>query len=458
MSLNALVIAALCMCAGFYLYVQQRARMAASQDGVVFESRPTFHAWWAGLVAISPVVFFLVLWSVVGERIVESVVLSKMAPEYLPKTPLEKQQIFVQIANLLDGRAVVPPTPEILRLAAIYQDTLILLRTIMSACALFACAALGLVALRQSQANFPAQARVESIIRLVLITSSVVAILTTFAIVLSLLLESLRFFNLVPITELAGLQWNPQSALSDSGLEDIGRYGIVPLLLGTLLITGVAMLIAVPVGLMSATYLTQYAGSRFRKFSKPMLEILAGIPTVVYGFFAALVVAPAIKNFGAAIGLEVASESALAAGLVMGIMIIPFMSSLSDDALTAIPTDIRDGSFALGATKAETLRVVLLPAALPGIFGAVLLSISRAIGETMIVVMAAGLAANLTVNPLDSVTTVTVQIVKLLTGDQEFSSAKTLSAFALGLILFSMTLAMNAMALFLVRRYRETYE
>jgi phosphate transport system permease protein len=224
------------------------------------------------------------------------------------------------------------------------------------------------------------------------------------------------------------------------------------------LISFIAMLVAVPIGLMSAIYLSEYASPKVRTWAKPIMEILAGIPTVVYGFFAALTVAPFIRDFGAGLGVEVASESALAAGLVMGIMIIPFVSSLSDDVINAVPQAMRDGAYALGATQSETVRRVIFPAALPGIVGGVLLAVSRAIGETMIVVMAAGLAANLTVNPLQAVTTVTVQIVTLLTGDQEFDSPKTLAAFALGLMLFVVTLILNVIALYIVRKYREQYE
>jgi phosphate transport system permease protein len=218
------------------------------------------------------------------------------------------------------------------------------------------------------------------------------------------------------------------------------------------------MIVAVPFGLMSAIYLAEYASRPVRNIAKPLLEILAGIPTVVYGFFAALTVAPAIRSLGESIGLSVSSESALAAGAVMGIMIIPFVSSLSDDVITAVPQAMRDGSYGLGATKSETVRKVVIPAALPGIVGGILLAVSRAIGETMIVVMAAGLAANMTANPLEAVTTVTVQIVTLLTGDQEFDSAKTLAAFALGLMLFVVTLCLNVIALHVVRKYREQYE
>jgi phosphate transport system permease protein len=237
-----------------------------------------------------------------------------------------------------------------------------------------------------------------------------------------------------------------------------GSFGAVPLFVGTLLITAIAMVVAVPIGLLSAIHMTFYASARTRDVLKPLLEILAGVPTVVYGFFAALVVAPAVRDLGSVVGLSVASESALAAGLVMGIMIVPFISSLSDDAITAVPISLRDGSFGLGATRSETIRLVIIPAALPGIVGGFLLAVSRAIGETMIVVMAAGLAANLSFNPIDAVTTVTVQIVTLLTGDQEFDSAKTLAAFALGLTLFVVTLALNVAALRIVKRYREKYD
>ena len=257
---------------------------------------------------------------------------------------------------------------------------------------------------------------------------------------------------------LFGTQWSPQTAMRADQAGSSGAFGAVPLFVGTLLISFIALLVAVPLGLMSAIYLSEYASPTLRAYAKPAMEVLAGIPTVVYGFFAALTVAPFIRDLGESLGLSVASESALAAGLVMGIMIIPFMSSLSDDVINAVPQSMRDGSYGMGATKSETIKQVILPAALPGIVGAFLLAASRAIGETMIVVMAAGLAANLTVNPLDSVTTVTVYIVKLLTGDQEFDSAKTLAAFALGLSLFVVTLILNVVALHIVRKYREQYD
>jgi len=285
------------------------------------------------------------------------------------------------------------------------------------------------------------------------------SVVITLAIVFSVLFEAIRFFRLAPLTDfLFGLEWSPQLALRADQAGSSGAFGAVPLFLGTLLITLVAMLVAIPIGLFSAIYLSEYARRGTRNLLKPMLEILAGIPTVVYGYFAILLVAPALQRIGATFGLDIASESALAAGLVMGIMIIPFVLSLSDDIITAVPRSLRDASYALGVTPSETIKKVVLPAALPGVMGAVLLAVSRAIGETMIVVMAAGLAAHLTFNPLQSVTTVTVQIVSLLVGDQSFDSPKTLAAFALGLTLFCITLALNILALMIVRKYREKYE
>ncbi len=307
--------------------------------------------------------------------------------------------------------------------------------------------------------SFSARDSIERVVRLLLLASSGLAILITVGIVLSLLFEALRFFQLVaPLDFFTGLRWSPQTALRADQVGASGSFGAIPVFAGTLLITLIAMSVAIPVGLFSAIYLGEYASKRTRAIIKPALEILAGVPTVVYGFFAALTVAPLIRRSGEAMGLDVASESALAAGLTMGVMIIPFVSSLSDDAITAVPAAMREGSLALGATRSETVKRVILPAALAGIVGAILMAISRAIGETMIVVMAAGLAANLTANPLSAVTTVTAQIVTLLVGDQEFDSAKTLAAFALGLTLLCLTLGINLVALATVRRYREQYD
>ena len=296
-------------------------------------------------------------------------------------------------------------------------------------------------------------------IRLLLLACSLVAIATTIGIVFSLAFEAFHFFEKISVQDfLFGLQWSPQTAIRADQVAAQGAFGAIPLITGTLLISAIAMVVATPLGLASAVYLAEFAGKKTRSTIKPALEILSGVPTVVYGFFAALAIAPMIRMTGTDLGLEVASESALAAGLAMGIMIVPLISSLSDDVINAVPQMLRDASYGLGATSAETIRKVVLPAALPGIAASLLLATSRAIGETMIVVMAAGLAANLTANPLAAVTTVTVQIVALLTGDQEFDSAKTLSAFALGLLLFLVTLMLNVVAFQIVKHYREQYD
>ncbi len=317
----------------------------------------------------------------------------------------------------------------------------------------------GALALRKIAPAFRARNHVEGIITATLFACSFLAVLTTLGIVLSVLFQAVQFFQIIPLSDfLFGLEWSPQMAIRADQVGASGSFGFIPLLLGTLLISAVAMVIAVPVGLLSAIYLSEYASRRFRAVTKPVLEILAGVPTVVYGFFAALTVAPFIRDVGESIGLTVASESALAAGTVMGIMIIPFVMSLSDDIINAVPDSLREASLGMGATMNETIRKVLLPAALPGIVGGILLAVSRAIGETMIVVMAAGLSAKLTANPLEAVTTITVQIVTLLVGDQEFDSPKTLAAFALGLVLFFVTLLLNVVALYVVRRYREQYD
>lgn len=300
---------------------------------------------------------------------------------------------------------------------------------------------------------------IEKIVTAVLLFCTCVAVFTTIGIVASLVFEAFRFFQKVPISQfLFGLEWSPQTALRADQVGSSGSFGAIPLITGTLLISAIAMAIATPLGLLSAVYLAEYASKRTRSIVKPLLELLAGIPTVVYGFFAALVIAPILRNGGDELGFAISSESALAAGLTMGIMIIPLISSLSDDVINSVPQSLRDASYGLGATQSETIKKVILPAAIPGISGSLLLATSRAIGETMIVVMAAGLAANLTANPFEAVTTVTVQIVTLLTGDQEFDSAKTLSAFALGLLLFVITLALNIIAIKIVDRYKEQYD
>lgn len=350
--------------------------------------------------------------------------------------------------------ALVPATISLILLAQVTNNVT----------ALVATTAIGIVAYLTlsrciSSAGYRARNHVERWMKLLLMVFAVFAVSITLLILASVMFESIRFFEKVPFTEfLFGLEWSPQTAIRADQAGSSGSFGAVPVFAGTLLITFIAMCIAAPFGLLSAIYLTEYASSRTRNMVKPVLEILAGIPTVVYGYFAAVTFAPFLRELGDTLGLDVASESALAAGVVMGVMIIPFVLSLSDDVMNAVPKAMRDASLGLGATKSETIKKVVLPAALPGVMGALLLGISRGIGETMIVVMAAGLAANLTINPLESVTTVTAQIVTLLVGDQEFDSAKTLAAFALSLTLFVVTLLLNVIALVIVKKYREKYE
>lgn len=377
-------------------------------------------------------------------------------------TDSQVQLLLINIRNMAGGLELYvreDVRPFLAPAAAHYKTLLAISNWALFALASALAAGGFAYALRSITPRLRARNRVERVITGLLITCSTIAILTTVGIVLSLLFESLRFFARVnPIDFLFGLHWSPQVAIRADQAGASGAFGAIPLFVGTALIATVAMAVALPVGLLSAIYLSEYAPRRVRDVVKPVLEILAGIPTVVYGFFAILTVAPFVASLGRSVGLDISSNSALAAGVVMGIMIVPFVSSLSDDVINAVPQAMRDGSYGLGATKSETITQVILPAALPGIVGAFLLAISRAIGETMIVVMAAGLAANLTINPFDAVTTVTVQIATLLVGDQEFDSPKTLSVFALGLVLFAVTLVLNVVALRVVQKYREKYD
>tara|TARA_R110000868_G_scaffold120773_5_gene320647 strand:- start:13940 stop:15640 length:1701 start_codon:yes stop_codon:yes gene_type:complete len=379
----------------------------------------------------------------------------------LTQAPRERRQLFLSDSNRIANGELASRDSSQLRAAAAAISRYHSILKFSAAALAVLVGMLGLYLTRaRISSQFRARNNVERLITIALLISSILAILTTVGIVLSLLFESLRFFSSVPVFDfLFGLQWSPQIAIRADQVGQSGAFGAVPLFAGTAMITVIAMLVAVPIGLLSAIYLSEYAGPRFRQTAKPVLEILAGVPTVVYGFFALLAVGPAIRTLFSALGFEsVVTQSALSAGLVMGVMIIPFISSLSDDVINAVPQSLRDGSFAMGATRSETITQIVMPAALPGIVGAVLLAVSRAVGETMIVVMAAGQGANLTANPLESVTTITVQIVMLLTGDQEFDSPKTLSAFALGLVLFVMTLIMNVIALRVVQKYREKYD
>ena len=425
-------------------------------------SLPVYHGIHAALWVVAPALLVLAAWSPMQTRLVDQAVLASPEGKALPDFEMQRDSILDEARQIAHHEIEAGFNPESTALAPRVAEAEGRYASIGGIAAiLIALGAAGVLLLRKRDREFRARTSVERWMNGLLIGASLIAIFTTLGIVLSLLFESLRFFQLVPITDfLFGLSWSPQMAIRADQAGSSGAFGSIPLFWGTILIGAIiAMIVAIPLGLMSAIYLTQYASQRARAIIKPVLEILAGVPTVVYGYFAALTVAPWIREVGISLGIESASsESALAAGLVMGIMIIPFVSSMADDSIAAVPQAMSDGSLALGATKSETIRKVLLPAALPGVVGGVLLAVSRAIGETMIVVMAAGLAANLTANPFESVTTVTVQIVQLLTGDQEFDSAKTLAAFALGLVLFLITLVLNLIALTVVRRYREAYE
>jgi len=443
-----------------FAYRTGRGRALAASGSATLHSLPAHYGAYAVVWTIVPAILILIAWLIFQPIVLESMALSALPPDMQSLSNLEVQVLIADIHNLAIGeRAINADNPVVQGVSQDYAGWLATARVGMIA-AMTAVALAGLlIARRRFSPQLRARNHVEKFVTGLLIVSSTIAVFTTVGIVLSLFYESIEFFRKVPFTDfLFGLQWSPQTALRADQVGQTGSFGAIPVFAGTLLISAIAMVIAAPIGLMSAIYMSEYAQPRTRSIVKPALEILAGVPTVVYGFFAALIVAPLLRDTGADLGIAIDSESALAAGLVMGVMIIPFVSSLSDDVITAVPRALREGSYGLGATQSETIRNVVVPAALPGIVGAILLAASRAIGETMIVVMAAGLSAKLTVNPFEAVTTVTVQIVTLLTGDSEFDSPKTLAAFALGLLLFFVTLALNIMALRIVRKYREKYD
>jgi phosphate transport system permease protein len=434
-----------------------RARALAALQSEPLHSRPNYHGAFVLLSILLPMLALFAIGVPVADRIVEAQAVAALDSS-IEADDLKRGAALRDIRDIVSGR-LAPPSENLERAAEVYTSV----RGYADMLVLGTGLVLGLLGLafglRSLSASFRARNHVERVVKVVLLACASVAVLTTIGIVFSVLFETVRFFERVsPADFLFGIHWSPQAAMRADQGGSSGAFGIVPLVTGTLLITVIAMLIAGPVGLFAAIYMAEYATPRFRSMAKPLLEILAGIPTVVLGFFAALTVAPFIRAFGEWMGLNVASESALAAGLVMGMMIIPFVSSLSDDVINSVPQSLRDGSYAMGATKSETVKRVVLPAAFSGIVSAFMLAISRAVGETMIVVMAAGLAGNLTFNPFEAVTTFTVQIKTILVGDQEFDSAKTLSAFALGFVLFFFTLVLNVIALQIVKRYREQYD
>jgi phosphate transport system permease protein len=478
------ILIALALLAAFsasvFMLGRRRAVALAEGRSASLHSLPGYHGIWVALWAGVPAALIVILFAVFGARIEESA-LRAQVPAAVAELSAERQEVFWSDASAVArgqtpseisyqgaiGEALTAKAAEARRLSAIGLVSVLALSGVLALCGV-------LLTYPRLSKDFRARNRVEGWTGVLLIACSTLAVLTTVGILGSLIWESLRFFQSVSPTDfLFGTSWDPQIAMRSDQVAAQGAFGAVPLFAGTFLIMIIAMTVAAPVGLFSAIYLSEYAGPAMRATIKPLLEILAGVPTVVYGFFAALTVGPSFRAFFNWIGamlvegpmdplgqylMTVQNQMALTAGVVMGIMLIPFVSSLSDDIINAVPQTLRDGSYAMGATKSETVKRVILPAALPGVAGALMLAISRAIGETMIVTMAAGLQAKLTANPLDTVTTVTVQIVTLLTGDQEFDSPKTLAAFGLGLTLFTVTLALNIVALGLVRKYREHYD
>jgi phosphate transport system permease protein len=436
----------------------QGLALAGGQDRRL-HSLPGYHGWHAALCVAGPPVIILFLYLTLGWRLVDALVASSLPAGVAGMDPEQARIVVEEGVRLATGQVTSATTPLAEDIAASWLSASGAVNLAAAVLAIAGGVAGYLWSRKQVGVDFRARNKVEAIARYAMLAASAIAVLTTLGIVLSLVFETAKFFaGYNPFSFLFGTQWSPQIAIRADQIGQSGAFGAVPLFLGTFLIMLIAMVVAVPIGLGSAIYLSEYASERVRTWVKPILELLAGIPTVVYGFFALLFVAPLVRDLGQAAGLDVSSQSALAAGLVMGIMIIPFISSLSDDVINAVPQALRDGSYAMGATKSETVRRVVLPAALPGIVGSVLLAISKALGETMIVTMAAGQNANLSANPLDMVTTVTVQIVMLLTGDQEYDSPKTHAAFALGFVLFFVTLVLNIIALRVVQKYREKYD
>ena len=438
-------------------------RMAAEQirtGGGRLHSLVGFHGSFAALVIGLPGFILIILWILFQGAIIDRSVMSGLPAGLLDGLkPGAVSLVLAEVQSIAVGQ--VFGTPEPWKIDAADHLNRLYGYSRWGMLAIVAVLSLVLLVYARSRVatEFRARHGAERIVLGLMIACSTIAVFTTIGIVLSLVFESIKFFRLVPLNEfLFGLRWEPQIAIRADQVAGAGAFGVIPVIVGSFLIMTIALVVAVPIGLMSAIYLNEFASRRFRLWVKPVLEILAGVPTVVYGFFAILVVAPFLREFGATLGLPVSPNTALAAGLCMAIMLIPFISSFADDALTAVPQSLRDGSLALGATRSETMLKVLFPAAIPGIVGGVLLAVSRAIGETMIVVMAAGIIAKLTINPLDTVTTVTVQIVSLLIGDTEFDNPKTLAAFALGMLLFIITLGINILALRIVRKYRELYD
>ncbi|MFK8033730.1 MAG: phosphate ABC transporter permease subunit PstC [Hyphomicrobiales bacterium] len=486
MTTGLLLTVIVILMAAVFIFARTRAIQMVGGDVKKLHSRPTYHGSYSAIILGAPLLALIMFWQVAEPLYLKSVVRGQLPEAVRALTTSEVGLIEGQIRSIADGLKLLGPAERrqvsigrvdarealaekgvplgsdvrryMVNSANVYLERQSASKDIRLASLVIAAALAFLYLLKSLNPKLRARNIVELSIRIGLITASSIAILTTVGIVMSMMSETVRFFNTVPLSNFfLGTVWDPRFAGAGADTA-IGQYGLLPLLWGTILVSFIALLVAVPIGLFSAIYMSEYASKRVRGIAKPLLEILAGIPTIVYGFFALVTVGPFFRDFGATVGLDVSARSALTAGMVMGIMIIPFVSSLSDDIISAVPRAMREGSLGLGATKSETIRRVVFPAALPGIVGAILLAASRAIGETMIVVLAAGVAPNLTANPLEAVTTVTVKIVSQLTGDTEFTSPQTLVAFALGLTLFTMTLILNIYALYIVRKYREQYE
>jgi phosphate transport system permease protein len=458
MTLAAFALLFAAVVAGYALNHLAASRIRAG--GTHLHSLVGFHGGYSALLILLPGFITVVLWLMLQGAVIDAAVLRGLPAGSLAGLDGGADRLVLEeIKSISRGQIFGTPDPWKIeaadRLNALYATSRWAMVVTVAAMSL------GLMAFARSRvsAAFRARQSVERIVLGLMIACSTLAVFTTIGIVFSLVFESVKFFQLVPIHEfLFGTRWEPQIAIRADQVAGQGAFGVLPVLLGSVVIMTIALVVAVPIGLMSAIYLNEFASKGFRTWAKPVLEILAGVPTIVYGFFAILVVAPFLRGGGQSAGFEVSPNTALAAGICMAIMLIPFISSFADDALSAVPRALRDGSLALGATRAETVLKVLFPAAIPGIVGGVLLAVSRAIGETMIVVMAAGIIAKMTINPLDSVTTVTVQIVTLLIGDTEFDNPKTLAAFALGMMLFLITLGINVLALRIVAKYREQYD
>lgn len=450
---------------GVYFTAIRRVNTLAGRANSKPHSLRGYYGLYAALWALIPTSIIIIGWAALADPYLVNAAKARMVAAYpnLPDSFIDLK--LAQIQNIAAG-LIAAPDEIMAAQSEMLRESRVQMNNLRLAVLLASLGLCGGYALYRISPELKARVRFETFLRRLFFTAAVVAILTTIGIVASLLLEAFRFFSAVPLSDFFfGTHWSPMVALREGAAgadEDVagssGSFGMVPVMMGTLLVAFIAMLVALPIGLFAAIYMAEFAPRSVRNWVKPTLEVLAGVPTVVYGFFAALTAAPFIRSVGLNLGLDVSSQSALAAGAVMGIMIIPFISSLSDDVITAVPQSLRDGAYGLGSTRGETVMRVVLPAAFPGLVGAFLLAVSRAIGETMIVVMAAGVAANLTINPLESVTTVTVQIVMLLTGDNEFDNVKTLSAFALGITLFVATLLLNVAALTISRRLGERYE